>query len=367
MKAEKLFECLVTGGPKPISDEQIAGAEKMLNLRFPSEFKRFVVKWNGVELDGCDSWPFMFYMEDIADLKEIRTPEEWKELYPAEQWDKEPGEDWKDAFPGFDRASVDLFAFAGDCGEAEYILAIDKKNPERFWIVETYETVVEFCVNSIPAFLNKLLISDRWNDDRTPGQMLADRIHGEKPTQFMTCRLEDAPDVKEPEKIGLDMQDFVVVMPSMGYGIQMKRVPADANGSRPFWISRFPVANNRFYQLIDLIRSEKQADEEKYEKAPAEVSAADAETYCAILNDFFAKSLPDGYAFALPTDAEYQQALKHADEVAEKPKNNVFCSILKLFVRPNPGSEYLTKILLRDRDSGADKLPFYIVLTSKTS
>ena len=47
MKAEKLFECLVTGGPKPISDEQIAEAEKKLNLRFPSEFKRFVAKWNG--------------------------------------------------------------------------------------------------------------------------------------------------------------------------------------------------------------------------------------------------------------------------------------------------------------------------------
>ena len=367
MKAEKLFECLVTGGPKPISDEQIAEAEKKLNLRLPSEFKRFIAKWNGVELDGCDGWPFMFYMEDIADLKEIRTPEEWQELFPAEQWDKEPGEDWKDAFPCFDRASVDLFAFAGDCGEAEYILAIDKKDPERFWIVETYETVVEFCVNSIPAFLNKLLISERWNDDRTPGQMLADRIHGEKPTQFMTCRLEDAPEGKEPEKIGLDVQDFVVVMPSMGYGIQMKRVPADANGSRPFWISRFPVAKNRFYQLIDLNRSEKQTDEEKYEKAPAEVSATDAETYCAILNDFFKASLPDGYAFALPTDAEYQRALKHADEVAETPKNNVFCSILKLFVRPNPAPEHLTKILLRDHDSGADKLPFYIVLTSKTS
>ena len=97
------------------------------------------------------------------------------------------------------------------------------------------------------------------------------------------------------------------------------------------------------------------------------MSAEDAELFCAILTDFFAKSLPDGYAFALPTDAEYQRALKHADEVAETPKNNVFCSILKLFVRPNPAPEHLTKILLRDHDSGADKLPFYIVLTSDVS
>ena len=100
---------------------------------------------------------------------------------------------------------------------------------------------------------------------------------------------------------------------------------------------------------------------------PAEVSAEDAELFCAILTDFFAKSLPDGYAFALPSDAEYQRALKHADQTAEKPKTGVFRSLLKLFVRPNPGPEHLTKVLLRDHDSGPEKLPFYLVLTSDLS
>ena len=143
-------------------------------------------------------------------------------------------------------------------------------------------------------------------------------------------------------------KDSTVVMPSMGYGIQMKRVPADANGSRPFWISRFPVANNRFYLLIDLDRSKKQADGEKYDKAPAEVSAADAESFCAILNDFFAESLPDGYAFALPTDTEYQHALKYE-------KKHL------LFNTPRPLRS------LRDAASisEAKKLPFYVVLISR--
>ena len=50
-------------------------------------------------------------------------------------------------------------------------------------------------------------------------------------------------------------------------------------------------------------------------------------------------------------------------------KNNKISrrSFLKLFVRPNLGPEHLTKILLRDRDSGAEKLPFYIALTVKLS
>lgn len=343
MKAEKLFESLVTGAPKPVTDEQIAEAEKKLNLRFPSEFKRFIAKWNGVELEGCDSWPFMFYMEDLANLN---TPEEWEVPFPAGQWDKDPGGDWQDAFPpGFDRASVGLFVFAGDCGEAEYILAVDKKDPEHFWLVETYETVVEFCVNSVPAFLNKLLISDRWYDDRSLGQTLADRIHGEKPTRFMTCRLEDASEVKAPAGIGLDAQDFAVVMPSMGYGIRMLRIPSDSDASRPFWISRFPVANNRFYQLIDLQRPEKQ-DIGKNGNALAVASLDDAGAFCAGMNDFFAESLPDGYAFALPTEAECKQALKCE-------RKHI------LFDTPHP-----SKVLLKDVPC-AEKRPFYIVLTSR--
>ncbi|MBR2964085.1 MAG: hypothetical protein IKC53_07760, partial [Lentisphaeria bacterium] len=61
---------------------------------------------------------------------------------------------------------------------------------------------------------------------------------------------------------------------------------------------------------------------------------------------------------------------KHAAQTAEKLKTGVFRSFLKLFVRPNPGPEHLTEVLKRNTttDSGeSKKLPFYLVLTSKTS
>ena len=143
----------------------------------------------------------------------------------------------------------------------------------------------------------------------------------------------------------------------------MTRVPADADGGRPFWISYYPVSNDQFVPLNRL-------DDSVTDGNPsAVVSAEDAELFCAILNDFFAASLPDGYAFALPSDAEYQRALKHADETAEKQKTGVSRSLLKLFVRPNPGPEHLTEILMRDRPASSsfdkpEKLPFYLVLTS---
>ena len=78
------------------------------------------------------------------------------------------------------------------------------------------------------------------------------------------------------------------------------------------------------------------------------MSAADAESFCAILNDFFAESLPDGYAFALPTDTEYQHALKYE-------KKHL------LFNTPRPLRS------LRDAASisEAKKLPFYVVLISR--
>ena len=141
----------------------------------------------------------------------------------------------------------------------------------------------------------------------------------------------------------------------------MTHVPEDANGGRPFWIGYYPVTNDQFVPLNCLDDSITSGN------APAEVSATDAELFCSILSDFFSKSLPDGYAFALPSDAEYQRALKHADQTAEKLKTGVFCSFLKLFVRPNPGPEHLTEIQKRDSESASNKLPFYIVLTSDVS
>ncbi len=337
MNSEKLLERMMTGAPKPLADEQIAEVEKKLSLRFPSEFKRFLAKWNGAEFEGFDGY-FCLCLEDFASPSFVRETY-WDELFV--------GEEWEEAFPDIDSASVDLIPFGGDYGEANYILMVDKKNPEKYQFVETYEFVFMSRASGIPAFLNELAISREWKDDRTLGQKLADRIHGEKPTRFMTCRLEDAPEAKAPAKIGLDAQSFTVVMPSIGYGIQMMLVPADANDSRPFWISRFPVPNDRFYPMIKLQRPGDEENADRNDKAPAEVSAADAESFCAILNDFFAESLPDGYAFALPSDAEYQRVLN-------SEKKHLFGGQM----RP-------AKILLKDAASTPDaKLPFYLVLTS---
>lgn len=336
MNSEKLLKCMMTDAPKPLTDEQIAAAEKKLGLRFPAEFKRFFAKWNGAEFEGFDG-SFCLALDDLSNPSFVRE-KYWDEIFC--------GEEWEEAFPDIDSASVDLIPFGSDHGEALYILMVDKKDPEKYQFIETFEFVFWSRASSIPAFLNEFAICGKWQDDRTLSQKLADRIHGEKPTVFMICRLEDASEVKAPGKIAFDTQKFAVVMPSMGYGIQMMRVHGDANGGRPFWISRFPVPNDRFYPLIHLRWSGDEENTDQNNKYPAVVSAADAESFCAILNDFFAESLPDGYAFALPTEAEYQRAIKCE-------KKHFF------FNTPRP-----SKVLLKDAPA-SEKLPFYIVLTSR--
>ena len=382
MNKERLLEVLMVGEAKPLTDEQIAEAEKRCRMRFPAEFKRFMAKWNSAEFASfsclrlCDLTDIPEYQfspglgsQEILEslLEEVKNN---KDLYPGITFDTA------------DLADVDLLCFADDVSELESYLMIDRKDPEHYWIFSCYEGDFTCCVDSFSAFLDDRFDSyDEYcySDDRTWKQKLADRLYGERPrslggkvipdghfyqikepSRFLTGFLDDVPQKDAPSKAAIDGQSFAAILPT-GDLIPMTFVPADAEGSRPFWISYYPVPNDQFLppnRLDDSITSG---------AAPAEVSAEDAELFCSILTDFFAKSLPDGYAFALPTDAEYQRALKHADETSEKPKTGVFSSFLKLFVRPNPAPEHLTEILLRDLDSGAEKLPFYIVLTAKRS
>jgi hypothetical protein len=249
---------------------------------------------------------------------------------------------------------------------------------------EASEGSLDFCVDSVSAFLDKRLVNEDLDafyfDMRTWKQKLADSLYGERPRSFggrvipgdycsveepsvqIAGHLDDAPPDDRLPKLAGDVPRFGAILPNREL-LPMTRVPADADGDRPFWISYYPVPNDQFVPLNRL----RFDDSITAGIDPAEVSAEDAELFCAILTDFFAKSLPDGYAFALPSKTEYRRALKHADQTAEQPKTGVFNSLLKLFVRPNPGPEYLTKILLRDLDSGAEKLPFYVVLTSDVS
>lgn len=385
MNKERLLEVLMVGDAKPLTNEQIAEAEKRCRMRFPAEFKRFIAKWNNATFDAGSNFYIRLYdlTNDSYIGDRVLTGQESDALFEDLLSEVEEN---KESYPGIridiDPADAVLFTFADDMFDKQFYLMIDKNDSEHYWLFDQDEGTIYFCVKSVSAFLDELIEIDNWCDDdeRTLKQKLADRIYltkPEKPSVIMSGWLDDFPgepsrlilDVSEQDRIhpypecGIEGRSFAAALPT-GDLLPMRFVPAEAGDSRPFWISYYPVPNDQFLppnRLDDSITSG---------AAPAEVSAEDAELFCSILTDFFAKSLPDGYAFALPTDAEYQRALKHADETAEKPKTGVFSSFLKLFVRPNPAPEHLTEILKRDSKSASDKpekLPFYIVLTAKRS
>ena len=366
MNKEKLMEYTLRGRTTPITDEQIAEVEQKLHLRFPADFKRFIKKWNNAEIGSF----YCMRLADITDLSYLDDPD-YEPV--AEQWAKDFGgsfpDSWDD-FPDVALDTVDLFDFADDGDESVFYLMIDKKDPEHYWILEVAEGDLISCENSISAFLDWMLAPDDDKyyhlDYRTTKQKLADRLYGGnpyKPSRFMVGSLDDVPGDNTSSKDRIEGKSFSLILPT-GELVSMRYIPADAEGRRSFWISYDPVSYDKFLPLNRLDDSDLDGN------APAEVSAEDAELFCSILNDFFVKSLPDGYAFALPSETEYQRALKHAEKFVEEPKTGVFSSLLKLFIRPNPGPEHLTEILKRDSKSVSDKpekLPFYIVLTSKTS
>ena len=370
MNKEKMLEYTLRYPPTPITDEQIAEFEQTLHLRLPSDFRRFLKKWNGGDFACHDE----FRIFDFTDPSNIGVDKDVVEWFIDDE-----------DFPDVDPDSVDVLWFGDDGSEGWFYLMIKKKDPERYWMFEASEGDLDFCVDSVSAFLDKRLVNADLDafyfDMRTWKQKLADSLYGERPRSLggrvipddpcgvkepsvqIAGHLDDAPPDDRLPKLKKDASAFGAILPNREL-LPMTRVPADADGGRPFWISYYPVPNDQFVPLNRLDDSITAGVD------PAEVSAEDAELFCSILTDFFAKSLPDGYIFALPSDAEYQRALKHADQTAEKPKTGVFSSLLKLFVRPNPGPEHLTEILKRDVKTASDKpekLPFYLVLTSDSS
>lgn len=365
MNRERLMEYTLRYPPTPITDEQIAAFEAKAHLRLPSDFKRFLKKWNGGDFACQDEFRICDFTDpsDIIDLgKDVLQ-------YYIDEED----------FPDVDPNSVDVLYFGDDGSEGWFYLMIDKKDPERYWLFEANEGSLASCVDSVSAFLDKRLANKDLDafyfDMRTWKQKLADSLYGERPRSLggrvipddpcgvkdpsvqIAGHLDDAPPDDSLPKLKSDVPCFGAILPGNEL-LPMTRVQADADGSRPFWISYYPVPNDQFVPLNRL--------DDSLSDGNAQVSVEDAELFCAILTDFFAKSLPDGYAFALPSDAEYRRALKHAEQTAEKPKTGVFRSLLKLFVRPNPGPEHLTEILKRNTIPGSGeskKLPFYIVLT----
>ena len=365
MNREQLMEYTLRYPPTPITDEQIAGFEAKGHLRLPSDFKRFLKKWNGGDFACHDE----FRIFDFTDPSNIGVDKDVVEWFIDDE-----------DFPDVDPDSVNVLWFGDDGGEGQFYLMIKKKDPERYWMFEASEGSLDFCVDSVSAFLDKRLVNEDLDafyfDLRTWKQKLADSLYGERPRSLggrvipdghgdvkepsvqIAGHLDDAPPDNSLTKLETGTPAFGAILPNREL-LPMTRVPADADGRCAFWIGYYPVTNDQFVPLNRL--------DDSVTNGNAEVSAADAELFCSILTDFFAKSLPAGYAFALPSDAEYQRAMKHADQIAEKPKTGVFRSLLKLFVRPNPGPEHLNKILLRDLDSRVEKLPFYLVLTSDVS
>ena len=368
MNREKMLEYTLRYPPTPITDEQIAAFEAKAHLRLPSDFRRFLKKWNGGDFACQDE----FRIYDFTDPSDIMDLGKDVLQYYIDEED----------FPDVDPDSVDVLYFGDDGSEGWFYLMIDKKDPERYWMFEANEGSLAFCVDSVSAFLDKRLANKDLDafyfDMRTWKRKLADSLYGERPRSLGGRVIPDNPcGVKEPSiqiagylddappndslpKLKTDVPCFGAILPGNEL-LPMTRVPVEGEGTRPFWISYYPVPSDQFVPLNRL--------DDSVSDGNAQVSVEDAELFCSILTDFFAKSLPDGYAFALPSDAEYRRALKHADETAEKPKTGVFHSLLKLFVRPNPGPEHLTEILMRDRPASSsfdkpEKLPFYLVLTS---
>ena len=367
MNKEKMLEYMLRYPPTPITDEQIAAFEAKAHLRLPSDFRRFLKKWNGGDFACHDE----FRIFDFTDPSNIGVDKDVVERFIDDE-----------DFPDVDPDSVDVLWFGDDGSEGQFYLMIKKKDPERYWMFEANEGYLPFCVDSVSAFLDKRLVNEDLDcfyfDMRTWKEKLADSLYGERPrslggrvipgdycsveepSERIAGHLDDAPPDDSLPKLKNGTPAFGAILPNREL-LPMTHVPADADGGRPFWISYYTVPNDQFVPLSRLDDSNTAGVD------PAEVSAEDAELFCAILTDFFAKSLPDGYAFALPSDAEYQRALKHAEQTAEKPKSGVFRSFLKLFVRPNPGPEHLTETLKRDSKTASNKMPFYLVLTSDLS
>ena len=368
MNREKMMEYTLRYPPTPITDEQIAAFEAKAHLRLPSDFKRFLKKWNGGDFACHDE----FRIFDFTDPSNIGVDKDVVEWFIDDE-----------DFPDVDPDSVNALWFGDDGGEEQFYLMIKKKDPERYWVFEASEGSLDFCVDSVSAFLDKRLVNEDLDafyfDMRTWKQKLADSLYGERPrslggrvipddpcgvkepSMHIAGHLDDAPPDDRLPKLAGDAPCFGAILPNREL-LPMTRVPADADGGRPFWISYYPVPNDQFVPLSRLDDSITAGVD------PAEVSAKDAELFCSILTDFFAKSLPDGYAFALPSKDEYRRAVKRADLNAEKPKTSVFRSLLKLFVRPNPGPEYPTEILMRNSKSALTnpgRKPFYVVLTSE--
>ena len=98
--------------PTPITDEQIAEFEQTLHLRLPSDFKRFLKKWNGGDFACHDE----FRIFDFTDPSNIGVDKDVVEWFIDDE-----------DFPDVDPDSVDVLWFGDDGSEGWFYLMIKKR------------------------------------------------------------------------------------------------------------------------------------------------------------------------------------------------------------------------------------------------
>ena len=102
MNKEKMLEYTLRYPPTPITDEQIAAFEAKAHLRLPSDFKRFLKKWNGGDFACHDE----FRIFDFTDPSNIGVDKDVVDWFIDDE-----------DFPDVDPDSVDVLWFGDDGSE----------------------------------------------------------------------------------------------------------------------------------------------------------------------------------------------------------------------------------------------------------